>query len=168
MDEDNKVKYAKVTIIGLIVIALVTIFFWGFFAKSPKQVLAPNENIVLGITSTTSPAQIIDIKHQFKNGTHNYAGIIDLPNPCYSLSSKIISIDSPLTNTSSFQIDLISKNSDQMCADVMTPTYFKLIITGQSKVSLLKGTFNSKPIKFNVFEVPENEDIDNYDIYIKG
>lgn len=159
MEEENKTNFTPV-VIGVIIVAIIGLLIWGFFFKSPKEVLAPNDEVITKI-NTPAKTLTIDVKHQYKNGTHLYGGLVNLPSPCYSLGS-VISINSAAVN-----ITLNSTNSDNTCAQVITPTYFKVSVTGPAKVTL-KGTLDGKPVQFNIFEIGANEDFDSADIYYKG
>ncbi len=162
--EPEKTNYAKPVTIGVIIIVIIGLFIWGFFVKSPKEVLAPVKDSLATTTVDSYIAPTINIKHQYKGGVHTYGGLVDLPNPCTSLSTKIAinTAATPMVN-----IDLVSKDSGGICIQVIAPTYFKVSVTGPSAVTL-RGTLNGKTVKFNVFEIPASENFDQTDIYLKG
>ena len=56
MEGENKTNFTPV-VIGIIIVAIVGLLVWGFFFKSPKEVLAPVNN---------TDTNVVDIK---KNNT---------------------------------------------------------------------------------------------------
>lgn len=55
MEGENKTNYTQATIIGVVVVVIVGLLIWGFFVKSPSEVLAPENNIETNIPKTNSP-----------------------------------------------------------------------------------------------------------------
>lgn len=170
--EETEINYVKVSIVGLVILAVIGLMIWGFFGRSTKQVIAPAPVVTTPVRPAYQ-APIIDVRHQYKNGTHTFAGLIDLPSACYSLTPKIgiTAPAAPLAGQTAanalINIDLTSKDSGAACAQVVTPTFFKTSIAGGSKYDL-KGTLNGKEIRFNIFEIGADENIDAMNPYIKG
>lgn len=157
-------KNKSVIVIILILIALVLVGYGFYRSRAPKIPSAPIEN-----ETTEEPrdqyAEIVNAKHQYKGGKHTYVGELNLGTPCELLKFDVIK-DS--LNPRSIEINFQSfYDGSEGCIQVITPRPFKVAFEAPQSVNLTV-TFNGKPIRFNLFEVPANEDLDSFDINVKG
>lgn len=154
MEESNKVMSTVWTIIVLLLLG------WGLY-----YLVTHNKNDVV----VTPPAgsdyyvSVVQLKHQYKDGEHVYAGTLDLPNACYTLNSRAEVGDATHTLIT---LDTLM-NTEEMCAQVITSRDFRISVEGGDEMNV-EGVLNDMAIEFNIFEVPENQDIDNFEINIKG
>ena len=157
-------------IIGVAVVVILIIlglYFW--LGSSSTDITPPDTNNPP--TATTTPVdsgyvQSVNVRHQFKSGTHTYVGSIDLPTPCETLSTEILPV-SPGSKT--YTLKFTSTKTSEVCAQVITTKAFKTTLRGTADFKLDNfGTLNGKKIRLNAFEVRPDMDIDNYDIYFKG
>lgn len=106
---------------------------------------------------------VVQVKHQYADGTHTYVGSIDLPSACYSLESN-----SAMTGETAATINLTTTMSaEEVCAQVVTTRDFRVQIDGPENLTV-SGMLNGRPVELNLFEVPADEDIDEFEINIKG
>lgn len=106
----------------------------------------------------------ITAKHQFKNGTHIIAGELNQPTPCYVLSTDARVAESyPEQVTIAFT----SKTSGDICAQVITADRFKVEFAA-SENAVIKATWNGNPVELNLIPAGANENLDNFDVFIKG
>jgi hypothetical protein len=156
MEETKKVGGLIWTIVALIVVA-GGVYFLTMPNKSDDMTNVP-------VPGSDYYVSVVQVKHQFKNGQHTYVGSIDLPNACYRLDSDIQTI----ANTDSAKINLSTyTNNEEMCAQVVTSRSFRLTLDDTRKL-VVTGMLNGKPMELNIFEVPADQDIDAFEINIKG
>ncbi|HEY4479019.1 MAG TPA: hypothetical protein VI981_01515 [Candidatus Paceibacterota bacterium] len=159
--ENNSGKKVIVIILCVIAVALIG---WGFYysnkVKNSEEVVTqepPKED-------GSELAVTVNTKHQYKNGVHTLAGQMDMPTPCHLLESKATK---DTVQTSKFAIEFTSTEKGGGCIDVITPRPFKVSFEGPKDIEL-KATLNGKSIKLNLFEVKPNEDLDAFEINVKG
>ena len=151
----------------LIVIVVLIILVLGFHFFAPDsmkfwkgQTAAP----ITAITPNQSPHERITAKHQFKNGTHIIAGEVDMPTPCYILTTEARVAESMPEQVT---IDFVAQTSGEMCAQVITPDRFKSEFKA-SQQAVIKATWNGQPVELNLIPVGADEDLINFEIFIKG
>jgi len=108
--------------------------------------------------------QIIQTKHQYKNGTHTYVGEINLPTPCDVLNHEVVPA---VGSTTSFSIAFTTSNTSDVCAQVITPRAFKVVFKAGESIQV-SATLNGAPLRLNIFEVGQEEDLDTFEVFIKG
>ena len=65
-------------------------------------------------------------------------------------------------------IQLVSSvKTGEVCAQVVTPARFKVSV-GADKNAKLSATFNGQPVTLNLIEAAPGENLDNFELYIKG
>lgn len=155
MQSSNKVGaiIATLVVVILLVAGVYSVVNW-------KKNQAEDDKPVAGSDYYVS---VIDVKHQYRDGKHVYAGSLDLPTPCYSLDS---SIGKDTETSATIKLDTM-RSEEEMCAQVISTKKFKLETSGSGTLSV-KGLLNGKPLQLNIFEVPMNQNIDDVDIDTKG
>ena len=153
-------KNMKGWIIGVVIVILLGLgIYWLMSPSTPTatdtaQTPATQDEYV----------QMVNVKHQYKNGHHTYVGEIDVPTPCHTLAS---SYSKDANSTTGYTLVFTSTSSSQMCAQVVTSKPFKLSFDAVKDI-VLSGTLNGKKLRLNLFEVPANQDLDSFNINIKG
>jgi len=166
MDNATQSNGSKIIIATIIVIALGLVGY-GFYRS---QIDRSSNETAPDITIPVVPpeeeyAEIINAKHQYRGGKHIYAGELDLPTPCHLLQSDVIRDPS---NPSIIEIEFTSVyEGTDACIQVITPRPFKVTFDAPKEIGL-KVRYNGKPIRLNIFEVPESENLDLFDINVKG
>lgn len=102
----------------------------------------------------------IDIKHQYKNGKHIFAGTLEVPTPCYQ-------VDLSITPGNIAEINFTTKDSGEICAQVVADANFYAEFEGVEE-QLFVGKLNGEPINLNIFEVDADLDINDINIFMKG
>jgi hypothetical protein len=111
-----------------------------------------------------TPKTTVTAKHAYINGVHTIAGELPLPTPCHILESHATASPDKkqilVTLTSSIK-------TDQMCAQVITPARFKVSAAGEKGATII-GLLNGQEVTMNLIEATQGENLDNFELYIKG
>lgn len=111
-----------------------------------------------------SPKTVVSAKHAYQNGKHIIAGEVPLPTPCHMLEATGVAS----ADKKQVFITLVSSiKTDQTCAQVITPARFKVSIAA-NKDAKISATLNGQEIILNLIEAGQNENLDNFELYIKG
>lgn len=165
-------KRSTIIIAGLIVIALTFIIFIAFKKttvdtnKLPAEDINTWENAPAQVSSTSpvTAKTVVTAKHAYRNGMHIIAGEIPLPSPCHILESA----GSASADKDHVFVEMVSSvKTGEMCAQVITPARFKVSVKA-NKDAIISGTLNGKGIILNLIEAGPNENLDNFELYIKG
>lgn len=167
-------KRSTIIIAGLIVIALTFIIFIAFKKTTVDTNKLPAEgtntteweNTPAQVSSTSPVAAktVVTAKHAYRNGMHIIAGEIPLPSPCHILESA----GSASADKDHVFVEMVSSvKTEEMCAQVITPARFKVSMKA-NKDAIISGTLNGKEIILNLIEAGPNENLDNFELYIKG
>lgn len=105
--------------------------------------------------------RIITAKHQFVAGVHTVAGEVVVPTPCELLEWQVA------TSTAAARIDFSTTSSGEVCAQVITSQRFKVSFRGEQTDSI-SATLNGSPVNLNLIPVGEGENLDDFEIFIKG
>ncbi|MEO8637632.1 MAG: hypothetical protein ABI430_01890 [Candidatus Taylorbacteria bacterium] len=161
MEENNNKKIVAIVLAVLAVALIAGGFYYSYRANHKTEVFNPALESTRGEETT---AQTIDVKHQFKNGIHTFAGEISLPTPC-----DLVEAEAQKNATEANKISLVftSTNTTEVCKQIVSARRWKTSIT-MSKDATVSGTLNGSPLILNIFEVPEGENLDTFEIDIKG
>lgn len=157
---------SKKTIIGVVVVIILIVLGVYYANRTPSSEYTNTSSTDTSsqVSNNNDYVQLVNVKHQYKNGTHTYAGTIDVPTPCHTLTSSVGNdASSPLAYTLLFT----STASSQPCAQKVTAKPFKISFAGPKTITI-SGTLNGKKLRLNIFELRADQDIDSYDMYIKG
>lgn len=122
---------------------------------------APAESVpTLSVTEKT----VVTAKHAYQNGAHIVAGEIPLPTPCHILESGAsVSADKKqvfIALTSSIK-------TGDVCAEMITPARFKVTVSAAEHAKI-SATLNGQEVTLNLIEAGPAENLDNFELYIKG
>jgi len=157
----NETKTGKGFIIGVIVLILIVLGTWVWVKYGDNLGKSPVTDTE---TVDETPTMSITAKHQFKNGKHIIAGEVNLPTPCYVLDTQAMVAESMPEQVT---IAFTSTTQGEICAQVVTTERFKVDFTA-SKEASIKATWNGKPATLNLIPAGENEDLNNFEIFLKG
>ncbi len=143
----------------VVILALIVVGTWALTRYNTKESPVPE---VKG--EETEVVQDITAKHQFKNGKHIVAGEVNLPTPCYILSTDAIIAESMPEQVT---LRFTTTTQGEVCAQVITPERFRIDFTA-SEGAIIKATWNGKPAKLNLIPAGPNEDLSNFEIFQKG
>ncbi len=160
----SKSTIAIIVILACIVLGTTYVAFapdsWKFW-RSNTPIVNNTENTT---PDPSFPAERITAKHQFTNGTHIVAGEVNLPTPCY-----ILTTDAMIAESYPEQVTLrfVAKTNADTCAQVITTERFKINFTASENASI-KATWNGKVIPLNLIPAGVNEDLNDFELFIKG
>lgn len=163
MDKKNTIIIASVTIIAIMVIG-----FLFYQSSKSKQDITPEPEVpvlVGGEEEPEAPKQIITAKHSFDGDVHTVAGEIDLPTPCHLLETNVTVAES-FPEQVVIAFDTVFEGEDT-CAQVITPARFKVEFQA-SENARINATLNGKKVILNLIEATEGENLDDFEIFIKG
>ena len=133
----------------------------GDFASTTEWENAPAEepkDIVV------TPKTVITAKHAYQGGAHIVAGEIPLPSPCHILEAN----GTASADKKQVFIELLSSvKTGELCAQVITPARYKVTVKAD-KSAKISATLNGQEVTLNLIEAGPNENLDNFELYIKG
>lgn len=154
-------KNVKGLVVAVIIVVLLALgIYWLVSPSTP----AATDTAQTPAATQDSYVQMVNVKHQYKNGHHTYVGEIDVPTPCNTLAS---SYSKDANSTTGYTLVFTTTSTSQICAQVVTSKPFKLSFDAVKDI-VLSGTLNGKKLRLNLFEVPSNQDLDSFNINIKG
>jgi hypothetical protein len=149
--------------IWISVVVLLIIFFGGTAlyknAQNQDELQYTREEAIEDEVSR--PKQTLNAKYQYKDGMHIFIGDITLPTPCHSYNAQVDQRDIET------EIVVTTTESDEVCAQVTTQKQFKVQFEGQ-KDDLIIASLNGEVVNLNIFEIPDDQDINEIEIDIKG
>ena len=111
-----------------------------------------------------TPKTVISAKHAYAKGTHTIAGEVPLPTACDLLNSNtVVSADQKQV-----LVQLTSKIfTGENCTPDITPARFKVSAAASEKATIT-ASLNGQPVTLNLIEATPGENLDNFELYIKG
>ncbi|OHA57938.1 MAG: hypothetical protein A2114_02275 [Candidatus Vogelbacteria bacterium GWA1_51_14] len=158
MDQEKKFPITLVVIIVLIIAGLG----WAWWAN--RGDLDDSTDTATSTGDLIDSGQLITAKHQFIDGRHIVAGEIDLPTPCHLLNTQVqVAKSLPEQVTINFS----ATSTGEACAQVITPTRFKVEFAAREDASI-KATWNGQKATLNLVPVAPGESIEDFEVFIKG
>ncbi len=159
-----RINTTAITILVVVIVIAVGIFGYTLY-RSNQQVTTDTQTSATTSSTVETPA-IITAKHQYKNGVHTIAGEVTLPTACHTLATSPFFVGGSQQDVEvRFTSTLNEVNGT--CAPEVTARRFKVTFTApeQAKITAL---FNGVPVQLNLVPVEAGEDLDNFDLYMKG
>lgn len=165
-------KKSTIIMVGIVIVAALFIIFVAFKKPtldtngvSPEDVATTEwANTPAEPTSPSAIKTVVTAKHAYRNGTHIIAGEIPLPSPCHILEST----GSASADKGHVFIELTSSApTGEVCAQSITPARFKVSVKA-NKNATMSATLNGNEVTLNLIEAGPNENLDNFELYIKG
>lgn len=132
--------------------------------KDGNVTVTPLEPIVEELLLQDGRERSVTAKHQFKDGTHTIAGELNLPTPCHILDTRAV-IRASFPEQVVVEFSVRSKDAE-LCAQVITPARFKILFDALENV-IITATINSEPVILNLFKVGDEEDLVDFELFIK-
>ena len=162
------------TIVALLGVAVIFILFIslrggdGIVGERAYDVASTTEwaNTPAGAKNNViiTPQTVVTGRHAYLNGEHVVAGEIPLPTPCHILEAK----GSASEDKRSVYVEFVSSvKSDELCTQVITPARFKVTVKA-AKDAKFSATLNGQEVTLNLIEASASDDLDNFELYIKG
>lgn len=171
-------KTSTFVIVGLLLVG-VGFFFVLFFTdreallgngvsseapSSTEASIPPSIEAGAAKEIVVTPKTVVTAKHAYRSGAHVVAGEIPLPTPCHILDAEGKVSDDRKTVMITF---ISSVKTGELCAQVITPARFKVSVKA-SQGAKLSATVNGQPVTLNLIEAGVDDDLDNFELYIKG
>jgi hypothetical protein len=158
-------KHILYTILFIVIAALI-IGASFYFSQKGGDVQNGTASVIEGLgDGAEAPKETVTAKHQYKDGVHIVAGEITVPTPCHILEADAV-VNS---DTSPEQVTIRLKSSTKAdgCIQIITPARFKVEFKA-SKDAVIKMTLNGKPVILNLIEAGADEDLEDFELFIKG
>lgn len=107
------------------------------------------------------PAETVNAKYQYKNGQNIFVVSLQLPTPCHKISQSITK------SNDTYEINLSTTPTQEVCAQVVTERLVRVQWAGKSD-DLYVVKLNGEVVNLNVFAIPNEENIDEIQVYTKG
>lgn len=151
-------KKTIITIISLLVVLLVVLYGYEFIFKKPIiESPTVSENTELYVPTT-------ELKEQYKDSVYTFVGSIQVPTPCHTVQSKVNVI---ADNTYQIEVTTVPPSADTVCAQVITDKTYKVSF-GAGKNITVTARINGIEYKTNRFVIPLDQNIDTFNLEIKG
>ncbi|HET8574666.1 MAG TPA: hypothetical protein VFM02_00645 [Candidatus Paceibacterota bacterium] len=160
-------RIQMIVISVIILAALGVIAFVSYESYQSRSIqTAPVADANANEASTTS-IELITAKHQYNAdmGTHTVAGTLETPTICDILSTSVKTEKSVKTATATIAFKLT--NTSETCAQAVGEQRFKVSFDAPEN-AVIQATLNGRPIQLNLVPVPKGENLDDFQIYVKG
>lgn len=158
----------KNTIITLLIIIAVVIV--GGILLTSSDTTTPTDNSQATTTDDMGGEENrITAQHQYNEdeGTHIVAGEIDLPTPCHLLEHEVEMTGEGDTQEAIIHFESRVEDTDEVCAQVITPQRFKVTFEAPEDVEI-SATHNGEDTTLNLVPVPEGENLEEFEVFMKG
>lgn len=176
METENTRSTWIMIIIGIVVLGAIGIALWQKYGSTGEATEFQRAdgtvatetgawtNEPAASASTTKPKMVITAKHAFRNGEHIIAGSIAVPSSCHLLTQTT----SASTDRKKAFIEFVAASqSADKCIPEPTPARFKITIRAD-RAAEFSATYNGEEAVLNLIEAGPNENLDNFELYIKG
>lgn len=107
----------------------------------------------------------ISAVHFFDDGSHTFAGEIDMPTPCDLLEVDAVVMES-FPEQIRLEFSVISEDTD-LCAQVITPQRF-MVQVDASEEATVTAELMGRSVELNLREAQPGETPDDFELFIKG
>lgn len=150
--------------IVIIIVLIVLLGGFAFFVDKRNTENLNRQN--LEQTEEESEFTVpLAVKYQYRDGVHTFVGDIELPSNCYNYNAVIE--DGEDDSTKNLAIDYERNKDVEVCAQVITTANYRISYEGPEDLKF-KAFVNGEARRLNIFEIPEGENIDEFELFIKG
>ena len=154
----NRISPKAIAALALLGVAAIGLFAYTFFFTKEQTTEEEVPEVVV------PAAETVTAKHQFKNGIHIIAGEANVPTPCHRLLTNVLLKEGSSANV---ELAFTTDASDDICAQVITPARFKSSFEAPEN-AIITATWNGAPVTLNLIPASEGENLDDFEIFIKG
>jgi hypothetical protein len=159
-------KKNLIIIVLIIIVLLIGVIFHNKYRANKAVTL--DENRQQAIEDIIQKSDItINTKYQYRDGVHTFLGTFETPSPCYSYNVVEKEKDGIKEIAITYQQPHDESGEAVFCPQVITERQFKILIEGDIDDQII-ATLNGEVVNLNIFEVGEDENIEDVEIYIKG
>jgi len=162
MDKRNTEIIAGVVLLAII--AIGGIYFMRYRLDGTVPVDSSWENTPATEPLLEDAVTIVTAKHAFKDGKHTIAGELNVPSPCHTLELAVAIDEAGLQAVIDFTATV---KTGEICTQVVTPARFKVQFDAQKEV-VITARLNGSPITLSLIDALPGEDLENFELYIKG
>jgi hypothetical protein len=144
---------------SLLVVAIVLV--GAYLYNKDKQEIFEQEREQAIQEEVERPSVTVNVKHQYKDGTHIVVGFVELPTPCYEIKTAVEKNERETT------LNINYESVGEMCAQVITQKEFRISFEGTVDENII-AKINGELVNLNIFEIGSNKNIDEVDIFNKG
>ncbi len=144
----------------LLVIAIVSV--GAYLYNKDKQKIIDQARDAAITDQVQRPEITLNTKHQYKDGQHVFVGSVELPTPCYKITTEVTKEQ----NETILNISYASTSAD-VCAEVVTSKEFRVAFEGKAD-DIIIAKLNGELVNLNIFEIPVDKNIDDVKVYNKG
>lgn len=155
----------KTALYGVIALVVAAALIFGYtLISAPTDEQTAGEDPTSEQPMSNREERTITAQHQYVEGLHTVAGIVDMPTPCHQLIAEPFLLGE---DAGQAEIRFTSSVEGDVCAQVITPARFKVTFEAREDVSM-SATWNGAPATLNLVPVPDGEDLDDFEVYVKG
>jgi hypothetical protein len=154
--------------VGIAIVGILVVLAIGLFAYSLLSGRS-DEEVVEEPTDTAAqdePREVVTAMHDFADGVHTVAGELDVPTPCHVLNSEAVFVNGD-PNAVEVRLTTATEEDSEMCAQVVTAARYKVSFEAPENATIT-ASLNGVPVQFSLVEVPEGEDLADFELFIKG
>jgi hypothetical protein len=156
----KSIVLVSLLVLGALVVFGVTLYFSLFSERDGGSDTSQD------VPEKSFKPDLVTVKHQFKDDTHTFVGSVDMPTPCDLLTTEgVAQVREPRADLITLQFTVV--NEADVCAQVITPARFKMTV-GAGEDAEFEALWDGAPVQLNVIDVAPGEDIDAFEVYIKG
>lgn len=144
---------------ALLVIAVILV--GAYFYNKDKQETIEQERQEAIQNEIERPSVTVNAKHQYKDGMHIVVGAIELPTPCYDITTTVEKHETETILNINY-----TSNSD-ICTEVITQKEFRISFEGAIDENII-AKINGELVNLNIFEIDPSKNIDEVEIFNKG
>lgn len=147
----------SLTLIALIILLLGIGIFLG---RNDAQTV-DERGVSINDLNDTDPARKFNVQYAYEDGTHTFAGIINVPTSCDTV------VTSSTEDKDGVMLIVDIETSDDLCTQVITPRPFLYSVIGDEKVNST-ALVNGEIVELNLFPKESVEEIDITQFETKG
>ncbi len=155
-------KRAGIVIVAIIIVLILAFTLYKQFGPSQKASVIDSQQTTP--VQSNQEVRIITALHQYKDGKHIIAGQTEVPTPCHVLSETVSVTD---TTPAQVTVAFTSAASADNCAQVETVARFKTDFVAPEN-SVFSATWNGAPAQLNLVPAGADDNLEDFDVFIKG
>jgi cbb3-type cytochrome oxidase subunit 3 len=145
----------------VILLFFIVLFAGAYLYNKDKRENLDQERQAAIEEESQRPSVTLNIKHQYKDGTHLIVGLLELPTPCDQITTNVTK------NTGETIVDINYSSGEEICAQVITEKEFRISFAGSADENII-AKLNGELINLNLFEIDPTKNIDEVEIFNKG
>jgi hypothetical protein len=105
------------------------------------------------------------VKHQYKDGKHIFVGEVELPRPCLAYSASIVDTDNE--KEKEILLSFSDPEGEPVCDESFRNAPYRVTYIGPEDLTF-KAFVGGQEYRLNAFEIPLDQNIDDFEIFMKG